>query len=484
MTEIHGGDGAPGAAGSARDGAPHDVGPGAGREVDAGQDIGPGWPPVVGGRPATTHAAGEEPPSTGTGVLRLAVLAGLILLVGVRAGWTYPVIIGGIVLMVFLHELGHFVTAKWAGMKVTEFFIGFGPRIWSFHRGETEYGLKVIPAGAYVRIVGMNNLDEAEPADEPRTYRQQSFPKRLLVVSAGSISHLLQAFVLLVVALGLVGVPGGSLTGDVDAQAWEVNQVTPDSAASAAGLKAGDEIVAVDGRPVRGIGKELSEVIAGYDVGDSLDLTVDRDGERRTLQATLGERPADIQGGTPGSPFLGVGSSGVYDDSPIGLGPALARAPGEMVRFTGESMSALVSFFSPQGLGDFADNVNNASTDARDNSSDNPAPPREGEDNRLVSIYGVVRMGADLWESSGVYVLLLLFFQINLFIGIFNMVPLPPLDGGHAAVAIYERLRSRRGRRYHADVAKLLPVTYAVVMGLVLLGVTSLYLDIVNPVNL
>ena len=118
----------------------------------------------------------------------------------------------GLVVTIFLHELGHYLTAKRSGMKVTEFFIGFGPKIWSFQRGETEYGFKVIPAGAYVRIIGMNNLDESDPADEARTYRQQSFPKRLLVVSAGSLSHLVQAFVIGVVLLGVVGIPGGSIT--------------------------------------------------------------------------------------------------------------------------------------------------------------------------------------------------------------------------------------------------------------------------------
>jgi membrane-associated protease RseP (regulator of RpoE activity) len=495
MTDTHRSDSAHDA-GAPAPASAGEVGPAAGPEDHVpeaytpedgrARDVGPGWPPVAGGRgPQSPWTGDMETPTTATGMLRLAFIAVLVAAVGVRFGWTYPVIIGGIVLMIFLHELGHFVTAKRSGMKVTEFFIGFGPRIWSFRRGETEYGLKVIPAGAYVRIVGMNNLDEADPADEARTYRHQSFPKRLLVVSAGSISHMLQAFVLLVIALGLVGVPGGSLMSDqADARAWEVGQVTQDSAASEAGLRTDDEIVAVDGRSVQALDQDLSSVISGYEVGDTLELTVQRDGQERTLEATLGARPADIEGGRPGTPFLGVSSGPVFDDDPIGLGPALVQTPGEMVQFTGESLGALASFFSPNGLGDFADNVNNASADAQRNASNDPAPAREGEGNRMVSIYGVVRMGADLWEQGGVVVLLLLFFQINMFIGIFNMVPLPPLDGGHAAVAVYERIRSRRGLRYHADVTKLLPVTYAVVMGLVLLGVTSLYLDIVNPVNL
>ena len=91
-------------------------------------------------------------------------------------GWALPVVILGVVVMIFLHEFGHFLAAKFGGMKVTEFFIGFGPKIWSFRRGETEYGLKVIPAGAYVKIIGMNNLDEVDPADEDRTYDRRAIP--------------------------------------------------------------------------------------------------------------------------------------------------------------------------------------------------------------------------------------------------------------------------------------------------------------------
>jgi membrane-associated protease RseP (regulator of RpoE activity) len=300
--------------------------------------------------------------------------------------------------------------------------------------------------------------------------------------------HMVQAFVLLVIALGLIGVPGGSIvdTDEADARSWAVTSVTEDSAAAEAGLRDGDYIVAVDGRAVSDLGGNLSDVVTGYEVGDEVAFTVENDGSERTVRAELGARPDDVAGGVPGSPFLGVGSAPEYDDSPIGLGHAIVQAPGEMVRFTGESLGALVGFFSPEGLGDFASNVNNANEDA-----DRPAAgggtaaePRDGEENRMLSIYGVVRLGAELGERGGVVAFLLLFFQINIFIGIFNMVPLLPFDGGHAAVAIYERIRSRRGRRYHADLAKLMPLTYAVVMAIVLLGVTSIYLDIVNPVDL
>ena len=99
--------------------------------------------------------------------------------------------------MIFMHELGHYLTAKSAGMKVTEFFLGFGPRIWSFHKGETEYGLKAIPAGAYVRIIGMHNLDPVAPEDEPRAYKNQPYWRKMSVASAGSMMHFIMAFVLL-----------------------------------------------------------------------------------------------------------------------------------------------------------------------------------------------------------------------------------------------------------------------------------------------
>jgi membrane-associated protease RseP (regulator of RpoE activity) len=430
--------------------------------------------------PPSGSPSAPDPPVYETGGLRLALLIAAVALAGVAFGWPVLVVILGIVVMIFLHELGHYLTAKWAGMKVTEFFIGFGPRIWSFRRGETEYGLKVVPAGAYVRIIGMNNLDEVDPADEPRTYRQKSFPKRLLVVSAGSLMHFAQAFVLLVVLLGVVGFPGRSLANPPDrAAAWEVGTVVPDSAAREAGLRKNDLIVGVDGQPVSRY-DDLSAALARAEVGEDVQLTIQRDGVERTIDARLRPRPAD-QGGEAGSPFLGVGTSKHFSDEPIGLGTAIVRAPGEMVRFTGQTFGAMAGFFSPRGISDFANNVGEANNP--DNSGSGGGSGSSADDNdRLISIIGVVQLGSQDVENRGAF-LLALFFSLNMFIGIFNMLPLLPLDGGHAAIAVYERIRSRAGRAYHADFAKLLPLTYAVVMGLVVLGVTAMYLDIVDPIS-
>jgi membrane-associated protease RseP (regulator of RpoE activity) len=415
-----------------------------------------------------------------TGGVRLALLIVATLAIGVLYGWGYVVVILGIGLMIFLHELGHYLTARWSGMKVTQFFIGFGPRIWSFHRGETEYGIKVLPVGAYVRIIGMNNLDPVEADDEARSFRQQSFPKRLLVLCAGSGMHFIQAFVILVILLGVVGVPGGTLTRNADH--WTIGSVTRDSAADKAGLERGDRIVALDGTPVSHWAA-ITAAITNYEVDQTVDVALERDGERLVKEVRLGARPADL--GNAGKAFLGVKVQPQPVET-LGLGGAILAVPGETVRFVGQSAQAMAGLFTPNGIGDMAGNVTNAQSD-REAANSGSAPSAEQTDreqHRLISIFGVIQLGGSAaGGENGLAFLLLLFFQMNIFIGIFNMLPLPPLDGGHAAVAIYERARSRKGRRYYADASKLLPITYAVVMGLAVLFVATTYLDFVNPIN-
>ena len=136
----------------------------------------------------------EDPPATLAGRLVGLGILGLLVWLAFVNTWMFVFVIG-IIVSVFLHETGHFVTARMTGMKATQFFLGFGPRLWSFRRGETEYGVRALPLGAYVRIIGMNNMDDVPPEDEARTYRQQTFPRRLLVISAGSLMHMLIAIV-------------------------------------------------------------------------------------------------------------------------------------------------------------------------------------------------------------------------------------------------------------------------------------------------
>ena len=151
---------------------------------------------MAGGSVTEAPPEDEQPVETWVAVVSGIVLLGLFTWLAVTNLWMFVFVVG-ILVSVFLHETGHFVTARWTGMKATQFFIGFGPRLWSFRRGETEYGLRVLPLGAFVRIIGMNNMDDVPREDEARTYRQKSYPRRMLVITAGSLMHLLIAVVLL-----------------------------------------------------------------------------------------------------------------------------------------------------------------------------------------------------------------------------------------------------------------------------------------------
>ena len=420
------------------------------------------------------------------GSWRIALLVAVTVAFGLYAGKGWLLIIGAITVMIFLHELGHYATAKWSGMKVTEFFLFFGPKLWSFRRGETEYGLKLIPVGAYVRIIGMNNIDECPPEDEHRTFRQQSFPKRLLVISAGSMMHFLQAIVLFAIAFAWLGVPAYTdeaerLGATVDESAWVVDETTPRSAAAKAGIRPGDRVVDIDGDPVREF-QDIGPLISGR-IGDTVPVEVLRGDRTIELEATIGRAPDD-----PDRALLGITRE--LPDLPPVTG-SLFRSGVVAVEYTASTIKntvvSLAGFFTG-GLGDFASTVVEGGNERGPavTGSGGGAGGRaveEGDENRLVSIYGVARIGASLSEDGMSPFLLLLAF-VNVSIGVLNLIPLLPLDGGHAAVAIYERFRSIGGRRHMADVSRLLPLTYAVFMFLVLLGVSSIYLDIVDPIGL
>ena len=211
--------------------------------------------------------------------ISLMLMLSLIVLLGISGGWQLLLVVFALIVMIVLHELGHYLTAKRSGMKVTEFFLGFGPKLWSVQRGETEYGVKAIPAGAYVRIIGMNNIDEVPPEDEPRTYRQQSYPKRVAVASAGSAMHFLQAIIAVFLVFTVFGAPGGHLFTQPPAPpAPVIGEITPGSAAAAADLHSGDMIRAIDGETVTDF-DQLHDALVTR-AGTAVTLDVERDGQR------------------------------------------------------------------------------------------------------------------------------------------------------------------------------------------------------------
>lgn len=443
---------------------------------------------------ASGPAAPYPPPQKTSGPLGgILLLLGLIAL-GYFVSLTALLVVLGLLFMLFMHEMGHFLTARWTGMKASEFFLGFGPRIWSFRRKETEFGVKLLPLGAYVRILGMSNMEDVPPGEEHRTYRSKPYRSRLLVAVAGSTMHFVIAIAGLWVLFGAVGYYSLNTTTEDTYKRWEIAQVVEGGPAEQAGLLAGDKIVATQpaSQPSNQPGnitnttnnspqnfESYLEVRDFIQQNPNQDVTfiVERDGTTLAVPTDLGVFEDE---GRAGVGMLGIiptrlapGTTGFFG----GFADALSET-GNMVRITFVELGRI---FSPDGLRDFFAQVFGQETSPSEGATVSGA---SSEDSRFLSIYGVARFGTNLADSGDWGSTLLLYVWINVFIGLFNLVPLPPFDGGHVAVATYEKLRSRKGRPYRIDATKLVPLTYVVLGALLLIGIAALYLDISSPLGL
>ena len=396
-------------------------------------------------------------------------------------GWI--IFIVAISLSVTLHEFGHFAMAKAFKMKATQFFMGFGPTLWSFRRGETEYGVKAIPAGGFVKIIGMTSMDEVDPEDEPRSFRQHPVWQRVTVLVAGPVMHFLLALLLLLAIPLAIGVENYSTTtvGTVvkcvpstDMSACAKGDLKSPSAQL--GLKPGDKITGFAGRPVHTwdqFTNDLRKVKPGRDVA----ITVQQqDGREFTKTVTLAQTHEVNADGKPGKAvaFLGVSQATVFQTTGLGgafsfAGSMFSQAVSGTVHVVGTLPTAFSHLFAK----------NRSQTAA----------------GQVTSIVGVGEITSQVVSSSGgwqakAFLVLLIVVSENIFIGLLNLVPLLPLDGGHVAVALYEKLRAliarMRGRPAPGlvDITKLIPVSlgvFAVVIGFSLILV---FADIVNPIKL
>jgi membrane-associated protease RseP (regulator of RpoE activity) len=399
--------------------------------------------------------ASSEVTRKGAGVSLLLVLFGLIVLAILRPSTIDTLaIIFGIVALIMLHEAGHYFTAKRAGMKVTEFFLGFGPRVWSFRRGETEYGVKAIPAGGYVRIIGMSNLEDVEPDEEPRTFRHGTFGNRLTVILAGVTVNFILAFVLIYAALVGRGLP--------DTLEAEVERVLPESPAAAASVQEGDRIVSINGQQLD-VDRDIGEALEDR-VGQKTEIVVERDGRGVTLDAIPEARSSSDDSGIIGVSVSQRVSS--YESfNPIAGIPESFKTMGQITRDTGVGIGRL---FSPDGIERYSRNF----------TGDAPERGSQAESERPRSIVGIVDIGGEL-VGGNVWSLLFLLGAINLIVALFNLIPLLPFDGGHAAVAVYEQTASKiRGREVRVDFRKLVPVTALVLAVFLTLGLSAMFLDI------
>jgi membrane-associated protease RseP (regulator of RpoE activity) len=405
---------------------------------------------IMAGGAVTENLDADELAGGMQGALSMLAILGLFAWLGFANFWIFVFVVG-VVISIFLHELGHYLTAKWTGMKVTQFFLFFGPRLWSFRRGETEYGVRALPLGAFVRIIGMNRMDEVEPGDEARSYRQKSFPRRLLVISAGSLMHMLIAVTLL---FGVYAVAGEETVRD----GVEVQTLIDGGAAQSAGLLAGDIVRAVDGESFTGA-NEFGELIRANDPGDAITLAVLRNGVEESIPVTLGSNAT-------GGALVGVSSSSIFETIDHSIPAAAGNAVADIVPFSWESAKGVIKVLNPV-------NIITHLTGSNDDLTSRPT-----------TLVGVAAISDDVGDSSGWAGMLLLLAVLNVFVGVFNMFPLLPLDGGHATIAVYERVRERiRGgkQRYFADVERLMPFAMGVVTVLAMLMFAGLYLDITKP---
>ncbi len=382
-----------------------------------------------------------------------------------------------LLLSVMIHEFGHFFFAKKFGMKVTEFFLGFGYKIWSITRGETEFGVKAIPAGGYCRIVGMSTHEELSEEDAPRAFIKSSTSRRLIVLGAGSVSHFIIGFFLIFLIFFGIGTSTSqpiinqvlpcintSTTSNLCAKS------APASPALSAGLKSGDHILSVNGKKVTNWSKDV--LVIRSSANKPLTLVIDRSGETLSIVAT----PASVTINGKQYGMLGIISKIGLQREVIGTSLHDTWSLGS--NFFTTSIKSLVTLpgkvpalFRQTFLG--------AKRDA----------------NGLVGVVGVAQASAatasDQALSFGdkLETFLLIIASLNIFVGIFNLLPLLPLDGGHMAVAVVDGVRRARARRAGRaqpapiDLEKLMPLTIVVFAFLVALSLMLLAADIFNPVH-
>lgn len=387
-----------------------------------------------------------------------------------------------ILISVALHECGHMWVALGTGMKVRRYFVGFGPTLWSTRRGETEYGLKAIPAGGFCDIAGMTSVEELQPDEHDRAMYKQKTWKRVAVLFAGPGMNFVIGLVLIYAIAVTWGLPNLHPTAVIGQTACAANEVkqgdfekcTGDGPAARAGIRAGDVVVAVNGTQVNDF-SDMAGVV--QKLHGTVPVVIKRDGQTMTRYVDIVPKQRWVTSGKNGAPKPAtIGVMGVVGTqpgpthyNPLSAIPGTLTFTGHLTVLLGKSLVAI-----PTKVGALIHAIGGG-----ERSLDTP-----------ISVVGASIIGGDTVDH-GVWMAFWLFLaQLNFILGVINLVPLLPFDGGHIAIALYEKLRnvirSARGKVAAAPVnyLKLMPATYVVlvvVVGYMLLTVTA---DVVNPIRL
>ena len=431
-------------------------------------------------------------------------MEGLIYALGV------VIFVVGVLVSIALHEVGHMLPAKKFGVKVTQYFVGFGKTVWSVRRGETEYGIKAIPLGGFVKLVGMlpphpgedptavrktntgmftqlisdarsSEYEHVEPGEEHRMFYRKAWWKKLIVMAGGPLVNVGIALVLFAIAFILIGAQKPTTTVNAvsecavpaDRAEQTCQPGDPKTPANKAGLRPGDQVVAFDGEQV-GSWDELTALIRDNG-GDKASVVIERDGQEHALSVeTIVEvRPSlDEPESFEEVGFLGISPTSEYERQDVGF---VLSTMGDYTKATGEAILHL-----PQKMVEVAQ----------------AAFGGERQQDSPMSVVGAGRVAGEMvtiddttWTDRA-FRLITLVAAVNLFIALFNFIPLLPLDGGHIAGALYEAVRRGLAKIFrkpdpgYVDVAKMLPVAYVVGALLLVMGVLLIYADIVNPVTL
>lgn len=449
------------------------------------------------------------------------------------------IMVVGVAVSIALHELGHLIPAKRYGVRCTQYMIGFGHTLWSTRRGDTEYGIKAIPLGGYVRMLGMfppkrtvpvgatlgeesgenveqgdtgprrsrwsqmidqareDSMLEVGPEDRDRLFYQRTVPQRMTIMLGGPMMNLLIAIVLLTFTMMYFGLPETTtrvarvsqcvLPADAPADAT-CSENDPLAPAAEGGVLPGDEIIAFAGQEVTSW-DEVREAIRAHG-GDTVTMTVLRDGQRVDLQVTplVSERPALDEDGAPivvdgQTQLVSVGFLGMTADEemvrqpitavPPVIGSALTQVAGVVVKIPEKMVGVAKAAFGSQ----------------------------ERDPNSPVSIVGVGRFAGEIGSVQGtektpismsdrIASWLSLIASLNIALFVFNLIPLLPLDGGHVIGAVWESVRRRiallrrRPDPGPVDMARALPLAYGVASLIIVMSVLLIYADIVRPVTL